>query len=156
MSSPAIEGVLPSGSDTLLTISSFGSMKFQARGLTQTLELIGEAQQLERTINGKLIDLSVPQFRKYKTRITVQDEVDFPPLDGVYPGMEITVACALYLCYPDGRAGSPNRPEVSGSTYTQNGYTFYRPVLDMRVSSFEEHEDEWQRKIGWTLEAEEI
>jgi hypothetical protein len=158
MPSPAnpVEGVLPAAADTLLVISGFGNFKYQARGLTQSLELIGESEQLERTINGRLIDLSVPQFRKYKTTISVSDEVDFPPLDGVFPGMEITVDCALYLCYPTGRAGSPSRDEVSGSSYTQNGYTFYRPQLTMRVRTFQSRLDEWKRQIGWSLEAEEI
>lgn len=155
MTSPFPEGILPAGSDTLLSISGFGPFRYQARGLTQTLELIGEAEQLERTINGRLADFSVPQFRKYKTTISVNDEVEFPPLDGVYPGMEITVDCALFLCYPNGRVGSPNRDEVSGSSYTENGYTFYRPQLLMRVRSFQSRVDEWKRQIGWSLEAEE-
>ena len=156
MSGPPVEGILPAGADTLLSISGFGNFQYQARGLTQTLELIGESQQLERTINGRLIDLSVAQFRKYKTTISVSDEVEFPPLDGVYPGMEITVDCALYLCYPTGRAGSPNRDEVSGSSYTDGGMTFYRPRLVMRVASFQSRVDEWKRQVGWNLDAEEV
>jgi hypothetical protein len=156
MTSPYPEGILPANSDTLLTISGFGNMRYQARGLTQSLELIGEAAQLERTINGKLIDLSVPEFRKYKSTISVSDEVEFPPLDGVFPGMTVTVDCAMYLCYENGRTGSPNRTEVSGSSYTENGYTFYRPQLIMRVAAFQSRLDEWKRQIGWTLELEEI
>lgn len=37
-------------SDTLLTISGFGSMLYQARGLTQTLEVIKQANQQNRKI----------------------------------------------------------------------------------------------------------
>lgn len=156
MTSPILEGVLPSGSDTLLTISSFGNMIYQARGLTQTLEPIGAASQLERTINGVLVDLSAPQFRKYQSKITVGDEVEHPPLDNIWPGQEVIVQCAIQLVYPVGRSGSPLRPAVSGSTFTENGFVFYRPVLTMRVRSFEQHLDEWKRQVGWTLDLEEV
>jgi hypothetical protein len=154
--SPVPEGILPAGADTLLTISGFGNMTYQARGLSQTLEHIGAAVQLERTINGSLTDVSAVQFRKYQSKITVPDEVEAPPLDGIWPGMQVTVACAIYLAYPNGRALSPQRTEVSGSSYTENGYTFYRPVLTMLVKGYEQHLDEWGRKIGWTLDLEEV
>lgn len=156
MLSPPPEGVLPSGADTLLTISGFGNMTYQARGLNQTLEHIGSAVQLERTINGTLTDVSAAQFRKYQSKISVSDEVEAPPLDGIWPGMQVTVAFALYLCYPNGRVGSPARTEVSGSSYTENGYTFYRPQLTMLVKDFTYTLDEWGRKTNWTLDLEEV
>lgn len=155
MSSP-VENILPVGADTILTISSFGAMLYQARGLTQTLKVISASKQLERTINGTLVDLSVPQFRKYQSTITVSNEVNAPPLDGIYPGMEVTVGCAVLLSYPTGRFGSPHRPEVSGSSYVEGDYTFYRPVLDMRVVDIDQSLAEWEGKNGWTLELEEI
>lgn len=154
--SPLPENVLPAGSDTLLTISGFGQMLYQARGLNQTLQVIDAAKQLERTINGNLIDLSVPQFRKYKSQISVNDEVDAPPLDNIWPGMTVTVDCAIMLAYPNGRVGSPARAVVSGSSYTQNGFTFYRPSLTMLVTDLQETFDEWGAKVGWTLDLEEV
>lgn len=154
--SPVPEGVLPANSDTILTISGFGTMIYQARGLTQTLSVIGAATQLERTINGTLVDVSAPQFRKYESKINVPDDVDAPPLDNIWPGMEVTVGCAVYLCYPNGRAGSPERAAVSGSEFTQNGYTFYRPLLTMRVRSLEQSHEEWAGKNTWSLELEEV
>ena len=54
--SGGFENILPANADTLLTISSFGNMLYQARGLSQTLEVISEATQQERTINGTLIN----------------------------------------------------------------------------------------------------
>lgn len=156
MLSPPPEGVLPTGADTLLVISGFGNMTYQARGLSQTLEHIGSAVQLERTINGTLTDVSAAQFRKYQSKISVPDEVEAPPLDGIWPGMQVTVACAVYLCYPNGRVGSPDRPEVSGSSYTENGYTFYRPLLTMLVRDFTYTLDEWGRKSNWVLDLEEV
>lgn len=154
--SPLPEGVLPAGKDTILTISSFGSMVYQARGLTQTLSLIDGASQLERTINGTLIDVSAPQFRKYSSKISVPDESNAPPLDGIWPGMSVVVGCAVFLAYPTGRAGSPQRTMVSGSDYTENGYTFYRPLLSMLVKSLDQSNEEWAAKSGWNLELEEV
>jgi hypothetical protein len=154
--SPPIENVLPAGADTVLTISGFGNLIYQARGLAQTLETIAAASQMERTINGTLLDISAPQFRKYQSKITVPDEVDAPPIDGIFPGMTVEVGCACELSYPNGRAGSPRRPEVSGSSYTQNGYTFYRPLLTMLVRDVHTNLDEWERKVGWTLDLEEV
>jgi hypothetical protein len=154
--SPPPEGVLPAGADTLLTISSFGNLIYQARGLTQTLAPIAAAQQMERTINGTLTDISATQFRKYTSKISVPDEVEAPPFDGIWPGMEVIVDCAVYLCYPVGRAGSPARNVVSGSSYTENGMVFYRPSLTMLVRQPDQALDEWARKNSWNLELEEV
>lgn len=152
-----MDNVLPADSDTLLQISSFGNMLYQARGLTQTLEVIGEASQLERTINGDLIDLSVAQFRKYNSKITCPSDVNAPPISGVFPGMQVTVECACSLAHlTSGGPVAAHRPAVSGSTHTEGAYTFFRPVLEMRVKSVETHFDEWKNVIGWSLEVEEI
>jgi hypothetical protein len=150
------ENVLPANSDTLLVISSFGNMLYQARGLSQTLEVIGAAVQMERTINGNLIDLSAPQFRKYASTINIPNDVNAPPLDGVWPGMQVTVHCAVGLAFLTGLAGAPHRTPVSGSEYVDGAYTFYRPELTMLVKKVETHFDEWKCIVGWTLELEEV
>lgn len=148
------ENVLPAGADTLLTISGLGGFQYQARKLTQTLFVIPAAKQLARTINGVLTDISNPAFRKYGSTITCTD-VDAPPLDNLWPGMEVTVGCAAFLCYETGNPGSPARPEVSGSSYVNGRYTFYNPVLLMRVANVKENFDEWDCANGWELELEE-
>ena len=150
------ENILPANSDTLLTISSFGNMLYQARGLTQTLSVIGAATQLERTINGNLIDLSVAQFRKYASKITIPNDTAAPPLDGVFPGMQVTVHCVVGLAYVTGTSGCPHRTVVSGSSYVEGAYTFYRPSLTMLVRSVETQFDEWKNIVGWSLELEEV
>src|ERR1035437_1411458 len=156
MSDP-FENILPSGADTILTISSLGNMLYQARGLNQTLEVIGAATQLERTINGVLKDFSAVQFRKYASTISVPTETDAPPLDGLWPGMTVTVHCAVTLAYlTTGGNGPHNRSMVSGSDYVLGAYTFYRPVLEMMVKKVTTHFDEWKCIVGWTLELEEI
>lgn len=141
--------------DTLLQISGLGTMLWQARGLTQTLAVINEAKQQERTINGVLKDISNPIFRKYSSKISCSDNTT-PPLDNLWPGMLVTVHCAAELCYLTGSPGSPGRPEVSGSSYTQGNYTFYRPALNMLVGPLSLHLDEWKCVIGWDLDLEEV
>lgn len=149
---PTFENVLPSGADTLLTISSMGQFLYQARGLSQTLSPIRQSSQLARTVNAKLIDMSAEQFQQYASKITCND-VNAPPLDSVWPGMLVTVHCAASLAYPAG--GTPGRPVVSGSSYTEGHMTFYRPVLEMRVVNFNLTFDEWRCANGWELELEE-
>ena len=151
----SVENVLPAGADTLLVISGMGNFQYQARGLSQTLSLISEASDNERSVNGTLVNLANPIFRKYASKVTCTD-VDAPPLDGLWPGMQVEVQCAAVLCYKTGNPGSPGRAEVSGSSYVQGGFTFYRPVLEMLVKTFSENFDEWKGDIGWVLELEEI
>jgi hypothetical protein len=151
------ENVLPANADTILTISSFGNLLYQARGLTQTLSVIGAATQQERTINGTLVDISVAQFRKYASTINSPSDVNAPPLDGVFPGMTVTVQCVVGLCYLTTGGNGPNhRAEVSGSAYTDGAYTFYRPQLTMMIKTVETQFDEWKNVVGWKLDLEEI
>jgi hypothetical protein len=153
---PVFENVLPAGADTILTISSFGNMLYQARKLTQTLQPIGEAAKMERTINGTLVDISVAQFRKYTTSIRVPSEVNAPPIDNVFPGQTVTVQCAVSLSFVTGAPGLPHKPVVSGSEYTEGAYTFYRPELVMMVKGVSTQFDEWDNVVGWNIELEEI
>ena len=150
-----MENVLPPNDDTLLSISGFGTLLYQARGLTQTLEPIAEAADLERSVNGTLVDLSNPIFRKYKSKVSTTD-VNVPPLDNVWPGMIVNVDCAVSLCYPIGNPGSPARPEVRGSSWTQGIFNFYRPVLTMRVMTLSQSFEEWKADNAWVLQLEEI
>jgi|ERR1019366_7974210 hypothetical protein len=152
--SPAPENTLPAGADTVLTISGLG-FQYQARGLSQTLSVIKEAMQQQRTINGSLIDISNPIFRKYASKITCTD-INAPPFDGLWPGMVVTVHCAAVLCYRTGNPGSPHRPEVSGSSWTLGDMTFYRPVLEMMVGEQSESFDEWKSDFQWDLPLEEV
>jgi len=151
------ENILPANADTILSISSFGNMLYQARGLSQTLTVIAAATQQERTINGTLTDVSAAQFRKYASKIIVPSDVNAPPLDGVFPGMIVTVQCAVGLSYlTSGGNGPHHRPEVSGSVYTEGAYTFYRPELEMMIKTVETQFDEWKNVVGWTLDLEEV
>lgn len=141
-------------SSTVLTLSGVGVPPYSARGLQQTITPIGASVQLHRTINGALRDFSAPQFKKFSSVITGND-MDPPAVDGVWPGKEVTVACIAELAV----AGSKSvfdRPAVAGSVRQEGGFTFYRPILTMRVVDFEVRRDEWGAAVSWTMELEEV
>lgn len=149
-----IENVLPAGADTVLTITGLGGFQYQARGLSQALVLVRNAEPV-RTINGRLKDVSNHAFRKYASKITCTD-INAPPLDGLFRGDVVTVECAAVLCYKTGNPGSPFRSEVSGSSWTLNAFTFYRPVLEMMVMNLSQNFEEWKSDFQWSVDLEEV
>lgn len=151
--SPQFENILPSGADTVLTISGLGGFQYQARGLSQTLSLIKEVEP-ERTINGKLINLGNPCFRKYSSRIICTD-INAPPFDGLFRGMTVTVDCAAVLCYRTGNPGSPFRTPA-GAGWTLGDMTFYHPTLEMMIMDLTENFEEWKCDFQWEMQLEEI
>jgi hypothetical protein len=147
------ESLNGSGS-TLLRISGVGMSPYAARGLTQTLKPIEQASDLRRTINGELIDFSVEQFRKYASVISGNDQ-EPPGVGGIWPGRSVQVECIAELYYLTA-GGSPERPMAGGSERTAGPYTYYRPVLEMRVLDFDQSFDEWDTQVTWSLTLEEI
>jgi hypothetical protein len=139
---------------TLLTLAGLGVPPYSARGLTQTLEPIEASLQLRRTVNGALVDLSDAPFRKYKSTISCQDQ-EPPAVDGVWPGQVVTVECVAELCFVTG-GGAPARLAVSGSERVDSEFTFYRPVLTMRVTGFSFTRDEYGAAVSWQLQLEEV
>lgn len=137
---------------TVLELHGIGVPAYSARGLSQTLEPIDASLHMERSINGGLIDMSLSQFRKYKSTITGSDQQP-PGIDGIWPGHVVTVDCVAELAYPDG--GAPERTVVPGSERFDSGWWFYRPRLDMRVMGFSIDRDEYGAQVGWTLDLEE-
>lgn len=139
--------------DTLLVLTGIGIPDFSARGVTQTLLPIDAAADMRRTINGILIDLSFDQFRKFQSSVSCTDQQP-PAVDGIWQGHVVVVECVNELCYPTG--GTPSRTAVSGSTRVQGSFTFYRPVLEMMVRSYNQQIDEWGAVIQWQMDLEEI
>ena len=138
----------------MLTLSGIGVPPYSARGASQTLEPIQASQQLRRTINGELIDISRAEFRKYRSTISCVDQQP-PAIDGVWPGRVLTVGCISELSYLTA-GGAPARPLVSGSSRTEGDYTFYRPSLTMRVVAFSQDTDEYGAVVSWSLQLEEV
>jgi hypothetical protein len=139
--------------ETLLVLTGIGLPPYAARGLTQTLDPIEAAGSQRRTVNGTLIDLSLAQFRKYRSTIRGRDQ-QAPALDGVWPGRVVTVSCVAELCCPS--TDTPAKPVVSGSQRTEGSFIFYRPQLVMQVVGFTIEKDEYGAATSWTLELEEV
>jgi hypothetical protein len=139
--------------ETVLTLSGIGVPPYSARGLTQSLEPIDGAVQLRRTVNGALADLSYEPFRKYKSTISGQDQ-EPPAVDGVWPGQMVEVGCIAELCFPIS-AGGPGRAAVAGSARVGGDFSFYRPVLTMRVVGFSVSRDEYGAAVIWQMQLEE-
>jgi hypothetical protein len=142
---------------TLLRLDPISVPPYSARGLTQTLEPIDGAAQLARTVNGTLIDLSDENFRKYRSTITCTDQQQ-PALDGVWPGMILTVDCVIELSYLT--SGSPSRDIAEttddAGTRTEGNFTFYRPRLMMMVVGYQTGVDEYGAVANWSLSLEEV
>ena len=139
---------------TLLTLVGVGVPPYSARGLTQTLEPIEASVQLRRTVNGALADLSYEPFRKYKSTISCQDQ-EPPAVDSIWPGQVVTVECVAELSFPTAGSG-PARPAVVASERAEGAFTFYRPILSMRVTGFSVSRDEYGAAVSWQLQLEEV
>jgi hypothetical protein len=137
---------------TLLRLTGIGVPPYSARGLQQTLEPIDAAANLRRTVNGKLRDLSLPRFQKYKSTISGNDQTP-PACDGVWAGHLVTVDCIQELCFEE--YGLAQREVVEDSERTEAGFTFYRPRLIMMVMSFTTSKDEYQGQVPWRMDLEE-
>lgn len=146
---------------TLLTITPVASgprlTPYSARGLHQTLDQIlqsNAAQQIRRDINGGLMDLTYAQFQKYQSTITCTDSTT-PALDGAWLGQLCVVQCTKELSYLT-VGGTPQRPEVSGSSHEEGEFTYYRPVLTMRVMAIHDSFDEWRSTYQWQIDLQEV
>jgi len=139
--------------ETVLIISPIGVPPYSARGIVEELSLISGAVNLRRTINGELLNFSASQFNKYKLSWSC-DDMDSPALN-VVPGEVVTVSCITELSYLT-VGGSPARPVVSGSSRVSGDFTFYRPVLTIRLGEFQVMTDEWGKDVSWRRDGEEI
>ncbi len=152
---------MTTGSDTILFMDTVGVPLYSARGqIIQTLYLIqgigaGAGSLIRRSGNGKAINLTRPQFRLYGSKITASGVMRPLAFDGIWPGQLVTVNCIGELCYPVG--GTPARTVLSGSDREENGFVFYRPVLDMIITTFDPNTvDEWPDTISWSMTLEEL
>jgi hypothetical protein len=141
---------------SILTMSDGNDLLpfYSALGITQTMTPIGASNSQRRTINGQLVDLSQPRFRKYASRISGRT-MRPPAIDKVFPGTIITVGCAYLLSYATS-GGSPSRTVVSGSSFTENSWTFFRPEIIFMVKSLSNGFAEWEADNDWSLDLEEV
>ncbi|WP_375782917.1 hypothetical protein ACE10Z_23675 [Bradyrhizobium sp. Pha-3] len=127
---------------------------YSARGITQTLEPIDGSMYQMRTVNGELIDLSVPRFRKFRSVISARD-VRPPSRDDIWPGAKVVVGCAYLLSYPT-IGGSPSRTPVSGSQIVEGSFTFYQPQITFMIGKPTGSFEEWEAGYAWSIPLEEV
>lgn len=139
----------------LLTLSGIDIPPYSARGLTQTLDPIDQTSNIWRTWNGALRDLTLPQFRKYRSVISGNDQ-QAPACDGLWQGRIITVGCTQELAYKTGASGAPFKSVVAGSLRVDGSFTFYRPSLVMMVMNFSLSWNEWAAAQTWSMSLEEV
>lgn len=138
---------------TVLNITGLAIPPYSARGLRQTLTPISALAVLRRTINGKLIDLSPTQFRKYRSTISGNDQQP-PAFNGLWIGAALTVDCIEELSYLTA-GGSPERSVVSGSSRVEGDFTFFRPQIPFIVTNFSMEKQEYEAMTSWQLDLEE-
>jgi len=153
---------LPVGRNTVFDITLPGVAgpdlpPYAVRGLKGTLAPIAVAQGdaiLRRTVNGTLVDISAPQFRKYRLDATGEDQQP-PALDGIWPGMQVSVHCHVELAYHTA-TGSAGRSAVPGTVRVEGDYTFYCPLLECRVVEYQSERAEWEAQYTWAISLEEL
>ena len=121
---------------TLLSITGITIPDYAIRGLTLDLQLVTASDGLRRSVNGELLDLTAPQFRKYSATLSCEDQ-DVPTLTDIWQGQIVTVTCIPGV-------GPVN--DASGGTLT----------LNMMVNSWTTSRAEWDSLTNWTIELLEI
>lgn len=135
-----------------LVVTGIGFPEASVRGVSQTFEPIAESSQLTRDVNGNLIDISNPAFRKFTSTLSCSDQVP-PTLAGLWPGMVVTVDSVAEWSYLTA-TGAPVRPVVSSRV--EGSYTFYRPRLVMVVvEPWRQSSDPWNASVQWQLVLQE-
>ncbi len=140
--------------DTILVLSGIGIPLYSARGLTQTLDPIPASIHLERAVDGSLLDFSIPEMRKYMSKINCSDQ-EVPAIGGIWTGAIVSVDCVPELAFPTALPWMQERTAVEGSTRTDGDFTFYRPRLTMKVTGFNVLKNEYGAIVAWTLDLEE-
>lgn len=103
-----------------------------------SVEHIAQASQLARTVNGELLDISLPQFRKVRATISCTDQ-EAPVLTEVWPGKQVTVDFVIETGISEGS---------TGDTAGQVSKT-------MRVVSWNTSRDEPEAQTQWEIVLEE-
>lgn len=146
--------MISNANPTELRLFGIGVPPYSARGLSQSFEPIDMAQQIARSINGRLMDLSYAPMRKYKSTVSGSDQTP-PACDGVWPGQLVEVDCIFELCHADGQPFGRAPVDYDEAIRVSAGFVFYRPHLEMMVIGFSIDTDEYGAQVGWKLELEE-
>lgn len=135
---------------TLLTLDPITVPPYSARGIVQTLDPIPQSFNGAYTVDGELLNLSSPTMRKFRSVITCRD-LDGPALSGVWPGDIVTVGCIVERRFITA-TGAADRPMVAGSLRTEGIYSYFRPLLVMKITTYTEAIEEYPGYINWQME----
>lgn len=133
--------------------NAFTLPPFSAVGVTQVLEPIDLSGGIYRTVNGDMLDLTEPAFRKYRTSISCTYN-RAPVLDKAWQGMIVQMDCACELCWVTG--DTPERTMVPDTERTSGHFTFARPRLIVMITKISHAFNEWPADYAWSLEGEEV
>ncbi len=138
----------------MLVLSGIGVPPYSARGLTRRCSRSRRRGARGSTVNGTLVDLSLAQFRKYRSLIRCSDQ-DCTGTRWNLAGQFVTceLRCRTLLSI----TGTPTKPVVSGSQRTEGSFIFYRPQLTMQVVGLTMEKDEYAatpagRSSSWRSE----
>lgn len=143
--------------ETELVISGDGMPPTAVRGITETLEPIGNPQFDKYRLTLSCSDKNAPAFDALRVgnwRRTVNGGL----VDLSGNGSIVTVDCVSELAYKAGGSPAPvpQRPPVAGSERTADGYVFYRPQLIVGLIAKSQETDEYGAVVAWNAEFEEI
>lgn len=166
-----------------LKITGVGFPALSCRDATQTLSPINHGE-IRRSVNGELCYVGTNRHHKYQSRVICADQ-NLPGIQQIWVGAVVQVQCISllwerFVLGEDRGDHLLSRPVVEGSLMVKNaesgpvdfqwneglltlpqgeGETVmvgYRPLLRMRVTSFDFKESEWQGGVVWSLSLEEI
>ena len=145
-------------------------------GISQSLSPISEGAEMRRGVNGQLIVVASPLFRKYETEVSCRD-MSAPTLGDVWIGQLVTIRCVATLSQRIAAgAATLARDPVSGSVVCYNAAgdevahtctgrsitaagaarVVYRPILSCAVTAFSIDEDEISGDVSWSISATEV
>jgi hypothetical protein len=123
-----------------------------ARFVECAIEPISTSTRFERTVNGRLVDLSDPAFRKLAVNLSAADLV-VPAIGGLYVGQAATVEIPTVIRE---RGAVPARQAVEGSILIGNGWVEYRPVIEAMITGLSTSETEGKAAASWSIQVEEV
>lgn len=146
---------MPEPASSLLAFVELAQPPYSLRGITEQIELIPQATNLRRDVNGVLHDVGSPDFRQYRITVQCRDQQS-PGLDDVWPGRELTMHAASEFS-TQGASDSDGfaRPPVSGSVRTEGDFIFYRPIFLVKVIEYRTEFEEYEAGLSWELVLEE-
>ena len=115
---------------------------------------IPAATYQRRDLNHKLHNLASNKARLYRLVISGRS-VAPPAFASLWPGDILTVHVPKEVCR-ETTSDDLNRSAVSGSQYTEDGFTFYRPLLTMMVEECPQSFIERTVEENWILSLNEL